>query len=216
MAKYAKIISVTFQKSLADFPSKKAVLTGNPVRADILNGNKEEGYKFFKFSPEIPTILIIGGGTGALHLNRVVMEALPELIKFCQVIHLTGGKVSKTTDHPRYQAHDFLAEQLKNAYAISDLVITRAGLSTLTELSALGKPAIIIPIPNSHQHDNAIEFFKNNAALMIEEKNLTPQDFANAVKEVVQDKAQLQNLTRNILQIMPQNAAKNIVKMILN
>lgn len=215
MAPFAKIITVTFPRSLTDFPAEKTVLTGNPVRPDILTGSKEEGYKNFNLSPELPTILVIGGGTGAQRLNNIVIEALPELSSFCQMIHLTGGKIEKIVEHPRYHGYDFLTEQLKDAYAVADLVISRAGMSVLTELAVLGKPAIIIPIPASHQEQNAIEFFKNNAALLVEEKNLTPAGFLEAIKELLADKVQLENLSRNIKKIMPADAAQKIVKMIL-
>lgn len=215
MAPFAKIITVTFEKSLGAFPAKKTVLTGNPVRADILTGSREEGYKFFQLSPELPTILVIGGGTGALRLNQVVLASLPSLVSFCQVIHLTGGRIDKVVQHSRYRSYDFLTDQLKNAYAIADLVITRAGMSVLTELALLAKPTIIIPLSGSHQKQNAIEFFRNNAALVIKEENLDPEGFSQAVKELLTDKAQLANLSRNMAKMMPANAIEKIVKMIL-
>ncbi len=215
MAPFAKIITVTFEKTLAAFPPQKTVLTGNPVRPDILEGNREEGYKFFQLRPELPTVLIIGGGTGALNLNNLVLETLTDLVQFCQVIHLTGGKIDKEAKHSSYRSYDFLTDQPHNAYAVSHLLTTRAGLSVLTELANLAKPAIIIPIPRTHQEQNAIEFSKNNAAIVVEEKNITPRGFVQAIKEVLADKVQLNNLSRNIAKVMPNQATQKIVKMIL-
>ena len=215
MARFANIITVTFKKSLADFPSKKTHLVGNFVRPDILAGSKEEGYKFFKLDPSLPTVLILGGGTGSLNLNGIVLSSLQELVQFCQIIHLTGGRLSKMAEHSRYRGYSFLTNQMKNAYAIADLVVGRAGLSTLTELSALEKPAIIIPMPGTHQEENAIEFFRNNAVALLKEKDLSAQSFAAAVKELLDDKDEMLNLSRNIGKAMSTDAAKEVVKMIL-
>lgn len=215
MAPFADIITITFKKSLNNFPAQKTHLVGNPVRADILNGGREEGYKFFKFDSNLPTILIMGGGTGALNLNNLVLASLPELVSFCQVIHLTGGRLDKIAEHSRYRSFDFLTDQLKNAYAITDLVISRAGLSALSELAVLQKPAIIIPIPGSHQEENAIEFFRNNAVAVLKEVDLTPENFTLAVKQLLFDKAELGKLSRNIGKIMPVDAAQKIVEMII-
>jgi len=215
MAPFANIITVTFAKSLKDFPVKKTHLVGNPVRLDILTGNKEAGYKFFGFDSNLPTILIIGGGTGAVNLNNLVLESLNDLVEFTQVIHLTGGRMAKEAKHQRYRSYEFLTQELKNAYAIADLVVARSGLSTLTELAALGKPAIIIPMSGSHQEDNAVEFFRNNAVIILEEKKLSAQNFSQAIKELLFDQAELANLSRNIAKLMPAEAAQKILDMIL-
>ncbi len=215
MAPFANIITVTFAKSLKDFPAAKTTLVGNPVRNEILAGSKDEGYKFFKLDQNLPTILIIGGGTGALKINNLVLESLNDLVSFCQVIHLTGGKVDKVATHPHYRNYDFLTDQLKNAYAVADLVISRAGMSVLSELALLQKPTVIIPIAGSHQQENANEFFKNNAAVVLQEENLSPQDFSSAIKQLLFDKDELASLSRNIAQIMPAGAAQKISQMIL-
>ena len=214
-APFANVITVTFEKSLADFSAKKTVLVGNPVRADLLLGSKEEGYKIFNLDSNLPTILIIGGGTGAYNLNKLVLKSLGELVQFCQVIHLTGGRIDQEVDHSRYRSFEFLTDQLKHAYAVADLVVSRAGMAVLSELSALAKPAILIPISNSHQEENAVEFFRNNAAALLKEPDLSPADFSLAIKELLFDQAELNNLSRNINKIMPKDVASRIVKIIL-
>jgi UDP-N-acetylglucosamine--N-acetylmuramyl-(pentapeptide) pyrophosphoryl-undecaprenol N-acetylglucosamine transferase len=215
MAPFANIITVTLEKSLSDFPKKKTTLVGNPFRPDILTGNKQEAIDFFKLEPNLPVLLAVGGGTGALSINDMVLKNLNELVKFCQIIHITGGKVSQIAEHSRYHSFDFLTGQLKNAYAISDLVVSRAGMSTLTELSILKKPTVIIPIPKSHQEANAIEFSKNNAAVLLSETDLTLQKFYRVIYNLISDKPALDNLSRNIGKLMPQDAASKIVEMIL-
>ena len=216
MAPFATIITVTFEKSLNDFPLKKTFLVGNPVRADVLAGSKQSGFSDFNLEPGLPTILFIGGGTGAESLNNLVLNCLGQLTEFCQIIHLTGGKPVDEKNQSRYHCFDFLTDQLKNAYAVSDLVVSRSGMSVLTELAVLGKPMILIPLPNSHQEKNAEEFFRHNAAVLIPEKNiLSVKDFVTAVKSVLMDKSLLENLGRNASKMMPSTAAERIASLIL-
>ncbi|MBI3290856.1 UDP-N-acetylglucosamine--N-acetylmuramyl-(pentapeptide) pyrophosphoryl-undecaprenol N-acetylglucosamine transferase [Candidatus Falkowbacteria bacterium] len=215
MAPFAKIITVAFEKSLNDFPGRKTVWVGNPARQEMLKGDIDKAYDFFKLDKNLPVVLVIGGGTGASRLNKIVLESLPELLDFCQVIHLTGGKVDREARHPRYHDYEFLIEQLKDAYTVADLVVTRAGMAALTELAALKKPIIAVPIPNSHQEDNAGLFAKNNAAIILAEDNLTARDFFEAIKETLADKPRLENLSRNIGKVLGTDAAEKIVKMII-
>lgn len=215
MIPFAKIITVTFETSLKDFPSNKTTVIGNPVRKDVLSGSKEEAHKFFKLEEGLPVVLIMGGGTGAAYINNLVAKSIKELVSFCQIIHLTGGKVEKVYSDPRYKAFDFLTSQMKNALAVSDLVVTRAGLSTLTELSALAKPSFIIPMPDSHQEENANEFFKNNAAAVASQKNLSPQNFVAAIKELLENTDDLNQYRRNMPNVIDTAAAAKIVDMII-
>jgi len=214
MAKSARLITVTFKKSLNDFPGKVPILTGNPVRPEILTGNSNDGYAYFNFQHFVPTVLIIGGGTGASGINKLVAESIKNLVEFCQVIHLTGGRVKLNFEHPRYRQFDFMTDQLKNAYAIADLIVSRAGLQTLSEIAAVGKPAIIIPLPGSHQEANAMEFYRNNAVALLSEKEITAENFAAAIGQLIADPAEQANLKHNIAKLMPPGAATKIVNLI--
>lgn len=215
IAPWARAITVSFGKSLNDFPKGKTVLTGNPVRLAVMTGTKEEGLKVFGLLPNLPVVLIIGGGTGALDLNVLVRDGLNELLSFCQIIHLTGGKAKADIARPGYLPFEFLTGQLKNAYAAADLVVSRAGLGALTELAALKKPVLVIPLPG-HQENNVLEFFKKNAVALLPQKDLTGQKFAEAVKILLSDKIELDNLSRNISKIMPEGAAGKIVDLIIS
>jgi UDP-N-acetylglucosamine--N-acetylmuramyl-(pentapeptide) pyrophosphoryl-undecaprenol N-acetylglucosamine transferase len=214
MAPFAKKITVAFDKSLDDFNRQKTVLTGNPVRAEIFLGSRESAIKYFNLDPQVKTLLIIGGGTGALTLNRLVFDSLPALVGICQVIHLTGGKFDRDFSHPRYHRFDFLNEPLKDALAAADLVVSRAGLGVLTELAALKKPVLIIPMPDSHQEYNAQEFFRNNAAALLSEKGLTAEGLVQAIKILLNDQPQLDNYRRNIGQVLGTKGAENIAAII--
>lgn len=218
MAPWARKITVTFNESLKFFPKNKTILTGNPVRLEILGGEKEKALEFFQLERGLLTILVFGGGTGALELNKIVKEAIPELVKFVQVIHLTGQDkmIDNGESYPRYHVYEFLTKEMPQAYAAADLVIARAGLATLTELAALGKPAFIIPLPNTHQEENATFFAKFNAIIKVSQKDLTSENLVNGIKELLEDESNLENLKRNISSIMPQGAADKMVDLIIN
>lgn len=210
MAPFAKKITVTFEKSGNNFPNQKVVWTGNPIRQEIFESSKDEATNFFNLEPNLPTVLILGGGTGSLVINKLVWQSLTELTKSAQIIHLTGkGKLQKLY-YPKYHQFEFLTDKLKDAYLAADLVVCRASMSVLTELTALQKPVILIPIPESHQEDNAVEFAKNNAAVYLKQKELTPENFAEAITNVLNDKAQLQNLSRNIGKMMLNEARQKV------
>jgi len=222
MTPFAYRITVTFEKFLKEFPSHKVVWTGNPIREELkVKSEKlelEEIKKIFNLEKDLPTLLVMGGGTGALELNKLVVQALPKLLKFCQVIHLTGrNKNSKfqildSELKNRYHSYEFLTEKMKYAYLVADLVVSRAGMGTLTELSVLAKPAIIIPIPNSHQEENANFFKKHQAAIMLSQINLTPEKLTEKIKKLLQNKEKLVSLSENIHKLIKADAAEIIIE----
>ncbi|MDD2807079.1 MAG: UDP-N-acetylglucosamine--N-acetylmuramyl-(pentapeptide) pyrophosphoryl-undecaprenol N-acetylglucosamine transferase [Patescibacteria group bacterium] len=214
MSPFATKISVVFSESAVSFPKNKIVVVGNPVRSEIFLGHQESALKFFKLEVGVPTLLVIGGGTGAQGLNDLLVSSAAQLVEFCQIIHLTGGKVSTNFSHPRYHPYDFLLTELNDAYAVSDLVISRAGLSTLSELSVLGKPVIVIPLPDSQQEANAEEFLKYQAVKIMAEKNIKPGDFSPAIKKIIYNQAELLQLGKNIQAMMSKTGAAEIAKLI--
>lgn len=242
MAHFAKKITVTFPSSLHQFSRKKTVLTGNPVRPAILKGSKEKAIEMFNLEKGIPTLLILGGGTGALEINKIVSRSL-QILEFCQVIHVAGkGKnifqdkqlrdlhrpdsisdvISSSSNEKgssllsRYHVHEFLSEELSHALAVADLIATRAGISTLTELSQLGKPFIIIPLPGSHQEENAAYFEKEGAAYLISQKTLTPEIFISTIRELISNKTKLQEMIQKAQRLLKKDALENIAKQILS
>lgn len=210
-------ITVTFERSLRDYPSVKTVWTGNPVRSDIMQGDKERAYQTLKLKKSLPVILVVGGGTGATSLNLIVNQALPEITKFSQVIHLTGkGKRINSTVSGNYQQHEFLNEEMGDALAVADIVISRAGLSAITEFSILSKPAILIPLPKSHQELNAEYYGDKKAAVIIKQKDLSPKILVSKLRDMLNDKQALSLLSSNISGIMKPDAAKKIADEIIN
>jgi len=216
LAPFARAVTVTFPDSLAHFPRGKTTLTGNPVRREILAGSREEASRLLGVGLDRPTVLVTGGGTGALSLNRLVVGALPRLLPSCQVLHITGrGKaiqVSETGGGYRYW--EFLTVEMPHALAVADLVVSRAGLSTLTEIAALGKPCILVPMPRSHQRANAAAFAGADAALVLDEEGLSPERLADAILSLLGDRQRLVVLGENARSMMPSGAEGRIADVI--
>ncbi|MBU4332132.1 undecaprenyldiphospho-muramoylpentapeptide beta-N-acetylglucosaminyltransferase [Patescibacteria group bacterium] len=219
MAPFATKITVTFKESLKHFPKKKTSWTGNPVRGEILRGDKERAIKRFGLKRDVPVLLVMGGGMGSATINRVIIEALSQLTEFCQIIHLTAGKVQASSDsspkHLRYHTIEFLdVHDMADAYAVADVVVSRCGLSSLTELSALGKPVIFIPLADTHQEDNAKLILEKKAGVVVWQKDLTLDKFIKIVNNIVLDKKSQLVLSQNISKVLPADASYKITQII--
>ncbi|MDP2944610.1 MAG: UDP-N-acetylglucosamine--N-acetylmuramyl-(pentapeptide) pyrophosphoryl-undecaprenol N-acetylglucosamine transferase, partial [bacterium] len=221
MAPRARAITVVFEKSLLDY-GPKAVLAGNPVR-QLVNTQDENLVRKLKaeysLDNSIPLVLFFGGGLGATGINRLVFKAASGLARNCQIIHLTGrGKMPEDSNLLKinnYHVLEFLDNhELATLMALADLVVARAGLGTLTELSYWRKPTILIPMPNSHQEDNAAYFAKERAALFMNQAELTPEKLTAAVKDVLADSSLKRELSNNIGKIMKRGAAGTIAGII--
>ncbi|MFA6391426.1 MAG: undecaprenyldiphospho-muramoylpentapeptide beta-N-acetylglucosaminyltransferase [Patescibacteria group bacterium] len=245
MAPFADRITVTFPESIGHFPRKKTIITGNAVRGDILNGNRDEAKHLFSLTDDVPIVLILGGGTGALTLNKIVTDALPKMLEFCQIIHVAGkgknifqdenlkdqyrpgsveemlgqkGKVNYSSNNlSRYHTHEFLnMDELRHALFVADIVITRAGISTLSELAILGKPVIIVPLSGSHQEKNANYFASKNAALSLNQGILNTELFTNFIRDLLHSNSKRAELSKNIKKIMEHNGNKKIADEIIS
>lgn len=221
MAPAADKITVTFEKSLKDFDQDKVIWIGNPVREEIAMIKYQlstiEDYKKFNLTDDRPILLVLGGGTGAMSLNKIIIDSLPELLKVCQVLHLTGRSknlLEKKEWPGGYQAFEFLDNDLPEILKLTDLVISRAGMASLTELSYLGKPTIIVPIPDSHQEDNAKYFSDNEAVIYLRQKELNSKLLIQQVLELLNNKEKREMLGNNFRQTMKSGANEAMVKII--
>ena len=214
MSLVADKITVTFKKSLNDYPNK-SVWTSNPVRKEIKN-ICEKDYSYFKLDKKLPVVLILGGGTGALGINKLVKQSVAELGAFYQIFHQTGRGKDLKIKHLNYQGVEFLdSEEMAKIMFLADIIISRCGLGTLTELAYLKKASIIIPMPNSHQEDNA-EFFKNGKAVkVLHQKNTSSKKFIGEIKNLLEDKEGKLKLQNNIGKIIDKNAEEKITEEIL-
>lgn len=217
MAPFAKVVTTTFAESLADYGAK-ARMVGNPVRAEIkkvLSYNPVTIRNKMKLELDTPVLLVVGGGTGAEGINLLIESTRVELEKFCQIIHQTGVNKGAGETSARYRRFDFLdADFLADVYAVSDLVISRAGLGFITELAYLEKSAIIIPMPHSHQEDNANLLKDRVASVVLSQEEITPQVFIKVVKSLLQNKQTREELGKNIGQIMPKETERTFTAII--
>ncbi len=226
VAPLATKITVSFENSLKDFrinsglfgsPIEPKVLwTGNPYREDLVNVSKNliEIKKSFAIMDELPVILFLGGATGALRLNEILKEALPELTKFAQVIHSTGA--GKKIDFHSSNYHPYeLITNMPEAYAITDIVVSRAGLSTITELSALKKVSLIVPMPDTHQEYNAEVLHSAAAAICFDQRELSADLLVSTIRKIMYDGEWQRQLKENISKIMPENASDKLADLII-
>lgn len=215
MAPTAKIITTTFEKSVADYGAK-AVWVGNPCRLPD-SGSLARMIEAFRLKPELPLVLVLGGSTGSQALNFLLANSLEELSKICQVIHVTGqNKQINKSILKNYQAYEFLDhDKVLALMTRADLVISRAGLSTLTELSSLAKPTILVPLPKTHQEDNANLFLEREAAVVLRGGDLKPDKLVETVKEILENDVLRAHLRKNIKDIMP-SGANEALKLIIN
>ena len=219
-------ITVTFPASLKSFPSNagffyrksrqdKIVLTGNPFREELHSGSKERAIKFFGLSDKFPVLLVLGGGTGAEFLNNLIYNSLSELTKTVQIIHSTGaGKLKSLPEAENYYPYEFI-ENMADAYAVADFVLTRAGLSTITELSNLKKLSIIVPLPDSPQEVNALYLRQAEAAIILNQNQITSTGFVSFIRKLLFEREFPEFLKHNIGEIMPKDANRKIADIII-
>ncbi|MDA3803103.1 MAG: UDP-N-acetylglucosamine--N-acetylmuramyl-(pentapeptide) pyrophosphoryl-undecaprenol N-acetylglucosamine transferase [Patescibacteria group bacterium] len=214
MAPLARIITVVFEKSLIDY-GPKAVLTGNPLILPDTYYWPENINPSFYNSPK-PLVLCIGGGTGAKGLNSLMYETKDKLKEVCNIVHLTGrGKNKEIVESDNYQVVDFL-EHSKVLALIkrANLVVSRCGLGVLTELSALAKASILIPMPRSHQEDNALIFSKNDAGVYLKQNEIDGEILSKEISKLISDKKRLDELSENIYRTIKKEAEKKITGII--
>lgn len=221
----ASKITVTFENSLTDFPNAfgvfyhknqnhKIVLTGNPFREELRKENQTQARAELGLSDELPVLLVTGGGTGASSLNGIVQKSLPELTKVVQVLHQTGTNKLVDKNFTNYHQMEFITDMGK-AYAAADIVLCRAGLSTITELSNLGKIGIIVPMPDSHQELNAFLLQQLGAAIVVDQRLLTTQLLVGSIRKLLINGELQKQLRQNIEHIMPRHAADKIADIII-
>lgn len=182
-------ICCNFQETLQFLPKEKAVLTGSPIRHELLSGNKIAGLDLCHFTADKPVILVVGGSTGAVRVNEAVRAILPELLKKYQVCHLCGkGKMDSSLNMPGYIQFEYISKEMRDLFAMCDIVISRAGANAICELLALKKPNLLIPLSaaasRGDQILNANSFKEHGYSSVLSEENVTPESLLNAVNEL--------------------------------
>ena len=188
--KYASKICCNFPETVENIPNGKGVLTGSPIRRELLSGDKAAGLKLCGFNTQKPVLLVIGGSLGAVHINDAIRAILPDLIRQYQVIHICGkGKVDKSFySTTGYYQFEYVNAELKDLFATADIVVSRAGANVICELLAMKKPNLLIPLPagasRGDQILNARSFNKQGYSAVLEEENMTNEVLLSAINDL--------------------------------
>jgi len=230
-SKFAVEIFISFSIEETEyFPAKKMLSVGNPIRSRILTGSRKKARELFNLTREKPVILILGGSQGAQSINNKILAILPQILNDFEVIHQTGQKnidqVRKEADviltestRKYYHAEGFLKDDLlPHALRAADLVISRAGSGSIFEITAVGKPCILIPLPNSaqgHQIRNAYALSKRGAAIVVEEENFRPHFILERIKYIFSKPELMQELSKRAKDFSRPQAAKIIAEYLI-
>ncbi len=237
VAPLAARISVAFEDSLAYFPARKTLLLGNPVRQEILNIRQVSpmvARQQFGLAGDQPLLLVTGGSQGARHLNQVVCRALPQLLDVCQVLQISGKDLYNETleqsnavltgvesdVRERYRLVPYLSEEMAAALRAADLVVCRAGASTLSELATLSKPGLLVPLPpaigKSPQEANAAMFERRRAGMVIKDADLEPALLVARVKYIMTAPEALASMMEAAGSLARPQATQDIVEELTN
>jgi len=232
ISKFTNQIFVAFPVAQTEYFSEdKMIAVGNPMRTELLNGDAEKAKEYFDLTGEKPIILILGGSQGAQAVNDLLLAILPQLLFDFEIIHQTGSKnleqlkaeakvvVVDEELARRYHPIGFLKEvELRDAFEVCDLVISRAGAGSIFEIAARQKPSILIPLSSSaqdHQLKNAYAYAQNKAAIVMEEANLTPMFFLEKIKYLFANPDELQKMSQRAKEFSRPDSAKIIANYII-
>ena len=223
LAKNAHKICVAYDAMEQFFPKEKIVKTGNPIRDGLLNIGeyRSEGLSYFHLDSQQKTLLILGGSLGARRINQLIEQQLPLFEQLGVQVLWQCGKLYYE-EYKKYNSEQVrvlaFIDRMELAYAAADVIISRAGASSVSELCVVGKPVIFIPSPNvaeDHQTKNARAIADKQAAILLRESELNEQ-FGNTFSKLIADEAQQEALSAHIKALAQPNATKDIVNLILN
>ncbi len=225
--KFARKIAVAYPEAIKYFKKEKVAVTGLPIRKSLLSPIKKGAIEFLGLEPDVPVLYITGGSQGAVNINDVVIDILPELVKKYQVIHQTGTNnlndvrgrallnLEKSEFKGRYKPFAYLNETaIRMVAGVTSLIISRAG-SSIFEIAAWGIPAIIIPIPEEVSHDqksNAFSYARSGGAIVIEEKNLSATILLSEINRLMTNPTILKNMSEKALNFAPKDAAETVAR----
>ena len=192
--KKAYKICANFPEALANLPTDKSVVTGSPIRQELLEGSRDEGLAFAGLTGEKPVLMVMGGSTGAKVINEALRAALPVLLESFEVIHLCGrGNADERLEGARgYAQFEYVSEEMKDVYAAADVILSRAGANSICEIAALKKPSVLVPlsaaVSRGDQIQNAESFRKQGFSYVLQEEKMNPDAIIEAVKYVYENR----------------------------
>ena len=212
-------ICCNFPETFSLLPADKAVLTGSPIRAELLSGDREKALELTGFRPDKPVLLVIGGSLGSRAVNEAVRRDLPLLLEEFSVLHLCGkGNLDESLlDTKDYLQFEYVSEELKDYFALADIMVSRAGANSICEILALRKPNVLIPLSarasRGDQILNARSFEKEGYSLVLEEEDMNDQSLMDAVHKVWSDR---ENYISAMEQSHAGNGVENVMRIILS
>lgn len=226
LATFADHIVLTVEESKKFFSNRKeSVVTGYPVRRELSSWSLEDAYRFFNFNPNLPTLVVTGGSLGSLTINKALVAILPELLEDFQVIHIAGELTWPQFAHvkdnlspsqtERYRSFPYLHQEIGAAFRIADLILSRAGASSIGEYPHFGIPAILVPYPHAwrYQKVNADYLRRHGAAVVLEDAELSTQ-LMSTISDIFREPGCLQRMKDAMKNLNRQNAAKAIADQI--
>lgn len=233
-AKFAKYIAVAHPDAAGSFPQKfrdKIARVGHPIRKEIETTATEGGHEFLKLDSTVPTVFIFAGSQGAQAINNVVLDALPTLINSYNVVHQTGtahieevqqisSVVLRDTRYDnRYRCFGLLNTlAIRMTAGIASIVLARAGSGTIFEVASWGLPAILVPIPEDVSHDqtkNAFSYARTGAAVVVEQRNLTPHILVAEIDRIMNDTELRSKMATSAREYSQPEAARKIARVLL-
>ncbi|MCK4918465.1 MAG: UDP-N-acetylglucosamine--N-acetylmuramyl-(pentapeptide) pyrophosphoryl-undecaprenol N-acetylglucosamine transferase [Candidatus Pacebacteria bacterium] len=233
-SKFAERISLGFPDAVQYLKTNKERIAflGNPIQKELTIPLKEGAEVFLKLKSDIPTILVLGGSGGAKTINENLIDVLPQLVEKYQIIHQTGKKLfrdaekragvvlDKSEFKERYKAFPYLKTLgMRMSSGISNLVISRAGAGSISEIAAWGKPSIIIPIPqkvSGDQRNNAFAYARAGACVVIEQENLSSTLFLTEINRLMSDSGKMEQLSQKAKEFSIPDSSKKIASELLN
>ena len=229
--RFAARVAVSFPTAGRDFPRDRVVLTGNPVRDELLEGSGETALGRFGFDAAVPLVYVTGGAQGSHRINRVVGDALPRLLAICQIVHQCGDN-AETGDHlwlreqaralppatgRRYAVRPYVGAELADVYAATALLVGRSGAGTVTECCRLGLPAVFIPLPGAsgdEQTANARVVEAAGGAMVLPQGDLTAERLVDTLTRLLADRAGLRAMGERARALAVPDAAERLARLI--
>jgi UDP-N-acetylglucosamine--N-acetylmuramyl-(pentapeptide) pyrophosphoryl-undecaprenol N-acetylglucosamine transferase len=187
---FARRVCYSFPETLAHLPKHKAVLTGIPVRDELLHGDPDRASQWLNFDEDKPLLLVVGGSLGSQVINNAVRDVLQELLNHFNVVHICGaGHIEEILSrHSGYRQYEYVHEQLSDLFALTDIVVSRAGATMLFELLALRKPHLLIPLSRKASRGdqilNAASFEQQGFSMVLQEESLTGEQLLECVQRL--------------------------------
>ena len=210
-------VCCNFPETLPYLPKGKAVLTGSPIRQELLHGNKQAAKDFCRFTGDLPILMVMGGSIGSVYINNAIRGCIDTLLTKYQIIHLCGkGNIDESLkDKKGYAQFEYISENLPDLFAAADLVVARAGANSICELLALHKPNILIPLSrNASRGDqilNANSFAKQGFSVVLEEEEVTSEKLMATIDDVMAHRSKYIDAMKNSGQM---NAIETIMGLI--